>query len=188
MSAQYYERYLQAQVNEDLQRKMVFIGGPRQVGKTTFATQLREKGQFTYLNWDIDANRALILAKELGNTPLLVLDEIHKNRSWRGYVKGLHLLKHVYWLEDSQGKNIELRYFRDHDAREVDFVVLEDNKPILFVECKLSDQEVSPQLKYLCGKYKNVSAYQVHLKGRKDYQTPEGIQVCPASRLLKQLT
>lgn len=34
------ERYLQAQVERDLDRKMVFLGGPRQVGKTTLAKAL----------------------------------------------------------------------------------------------------------------------------------------------------
>ena len=33
-------RYLEPQVRKDLQRKMVFIAGPRQVGKTTLARQL----------------------------------------------------------------------------------------------------------------------------------------------------
>jgi predicted AAA+ superfamily ATPase len=30
-------RYLEAPVREDLPEKMVFVGGPRQVGKTTLA-------------------------------------------------------------------------------------------------------------------------------------------------------
>jgi len=31
-------RYIYNHINEDLQEKMVFLGGPRQVGKTTLAT------------------------------------------------------------------------------------------------------------------------------------------------------
>ena len=37
---QYVPRYLEKYVQEDLQKKMVFIAGPRQCGKTTLALQL----------------------------------------------------------------------------------------------------------------------------------------------------
>jgi hypothetical protein len=82
------ERYLQTQVLEDLTRKMVFVGGPRQVGKTTFARSLTPK--HTYLNWDVDGQRTKILDKELGEAPLLILDELHKFHRWRNYLKGLY--------------------------------------------------------------------------------------------------
>ena len=45
-------RYLTPQVRRDLRRKMVFVGGPRQVGKTTLALALL-KGDQGYLSWDI---------------------------------------------------------------------------------------------------------------------------------------
>ena len=87
------ERYLRAAVEADLARKMVFVGGPRQVGKTTFALGLlggsgRHPG---YLNWDDPDARAKIVRGELPRSgPLLVLDEIHKFPRWRGLVKGLY--------------------------------------------------------------------------------------------------
>ena len=34
------KRYLQDQVESDLNKKMVFVSGPRQVGKTTLAKSL----------------------------------------------------------------------------------------------------------------------------------------------------
>ena len=37
-------RYLEAAVRRDLAGKMVFVGGPRQVGKTTFALALLKSG------------------------------------------------------------------------------------------------------------------------------------------------
>ena len=49
------KRYLQEPVRKDLGEKMVFLGGPRQVGKTTLALSLLEKGNErhpAYLNWD----------------------------------------------------------------------------------------------------------------------------------------
>lgn len=54
-----------------------------------------------------------------------------------------HLLKWVYFLQDTEGRNVELRHFRDVDKREVDFIVLEDNSPIHFIEAKSSGKAVS---------------------------------------------
>ena len=49
-------RYITPYVLEDLKKKMVFVGGPRQVGKTTFdRAVLSEKFPAgRYLNWDYD--------------------------------------------------------------------------------------------------------------------------------------
>jgi predicted AAA+ superfamily ATPase len=83
------QRYLTAQINADLKKKMVFVAGPRQVGKTTLAKQIlgSKKG---YLNWDIPADRESILKGELPPLNFIVFDEIHKYRSWRNYLKGLY--------------------------------------------------------------------------------------------------
>jgi len=82
-------RYLAAQIEKDLARKMAFVGGARQVGKTTLALQVL--GDLPgYLNWDVPEDRERILTGKLPPSPLLVLDEIHKYRSWRNYLKGLY--------------------------------------------------------------------------------------------------
>ncbi len=87
-------RYLEDAIRDDLQRKMVFLGGPRQVGKTTLALGLlggggvRHRG---YLNWDDPrARRALMRGELPAGEPLLVLDEVHKFSRWRNLVKGLY--------------------------------------------------------------------------------------------------
>ena len=82
-------RYLASQVAKDVRRKMVFVGGPRQVGKTTLALDLAG-GRKGYLNWDVAEDRERILRRELPNASLLVFDEIHKYHSWRNYLKGLY--------------------------------------------------------------------------------------------------
>jgi hypothetical protein len=46
-------------------------------------------------------------------------------------------LKWVHFEQDARGRDIELRYFRDTDRREVDFVVVEKRAPIFLVECKM---------------------------------------------------
>ncbi len=89
------KRYLRQAVQEDLKAKMVFVGGPRQVGKTTFALSLLGRGASerspAYLNWDDLADRERMLRGVLpANQPMLILDEIHKFSDWRSLVKGYY--------------------------------------------------------------------------------------------------
>ncbi|MFA6315830.1 MAG: ATP-binding protein [Elusimicrobiota bacterium] len=368
------ERYLRGQAEDDLGSKMVFVGGARQVGKTTLAKSLLGKERAGYLNWDVDEHRERILKGELPNTTLWALDEIHKYRSWRNYLKGLydgrrpgqrvlvtgsgrldlyrfggdslqgryhflrlhplsaaelrlrtekdfhdllelggfpepflggseieakrwsreyrsrlvrddiasleqvqdlgklellimrlpelvgsplsinglredlqvshkalshwllvlerlyaivrlppfgaakiravkkeqkhyhydwtlvkdpglrfenlvamHLLKWAHFQEDAFGRDMELRYFRDVDGREVDFVVMEDGRPLHLVECKWDDAPPAPGLRYLMARVTKVQAWQISAAGKKDYITPDGIRVCPALRFLEGL-
>ena len=73
-------RYLEPLVEQDLAEKMVFIDGPRQVGKTTLARRiLSASGPGVYLNWDNRGDRAEIRAARWpGGKALVVLDELHK--------------------------------------------------------------------------------------------------------------
>ena len=98
-----------------------------------------------------------------------------------------HLLKWVHYEQDTKGRYVELRYFRDTDAREVDFVITERNRPIMLVECKNSDTDVDRGIRYLHAKYPAVPAWQISATGRKDYVTPDGIRVAPALTLLATL-
>lgn len=82
-------------------RQMLFLMGPRQVGKTTTAGQ--GAGGFTEhtcLNWDNQADREVILGgpdavagrmaldRLREEPPLLILDEVHKYRRWKNFLKG----------------------------------------------------------------------------------------------------
>jgi predicted AAA+ superfamily ATPase len=86
------KRYLSAFVEEDIKHKMVFLGGPRQVGKTTLAEKIGEKiGKYDSLNWDARGDRKRILREQFrGDTDLLFFDELHKYPDWKGYMKGLY--------------------------------------------------------------------------------------------------
>lgn len=368
-NSQKIDRYLKSHVKEDLRKKMVFIGGPRQVGKTTLSKNIQK--QFTYLNWDEAAHREMILKNKLPSGGLVILDEIHKYKLWRNWIKGkfdtlgeshqflvtgsarldlyrysgdslqgryfyfrlhplsvaelnidnksdfmnllnlsgfpepyfsgnikdrdrwardyrtrffkedltslervddlgalellmlrlpdlvgsplsinslredlqkshktisrwidiferlyglfrisplggakikavkkeqkhyhydwalcseqpqklenlvaCHLLKWVHYKQDTEAANLELRYFRDSDGREVDFVILENNKPILLVEVKTSSKEISKSLKYLKKKYPQAKAFQVHLDEKVDYLSDE-IRCLPVWDFLK---
>jgi predicted AAA+ superfamily ATPase len=45
-------RYLEEQMRRDLQEKMVFLSGPREVGKTTLAKTFRSGEGDRYYTWD----------------------------------------------------------------------------------------------------------------------------------------
>lgn len=94
------------------------------------------------------------------------------------------LLKWVHFQEDTLGEEIELRYFRDIDGREVDFVVMVDRKPSLLIECKLGDAPISPALKYLKARFPKCEAWQISAQGIKDFVGDLGIRVCPAEKFL----
>jgi predicted AAA+ superfamily ATPase len=362
-------RYISAQVKSDLQKKMVFIGGPRQVGKTTLSKSLQK--DFSYLNWDESSHREIILKNKLPPEGLVILDELHKYKLWRNWVKGkfdtlnethqflvtgsarldlyrfsgdslqgryfyfrlhplsvaelgisnkgqfldllylsgfpepyfsgnlrdrarwardyrtrffredlaslervddlgtlellmlrlpdlvasplsinslredlqkshktisrwvdiferlyglfrisplggakikavkkeqkhyhydwalcpddsqklenlvaCHLLKWVHYKEDTEGSELELRFFRDSDGREVDFVVTDGLKPVFLVEVKMSSKEISASLKYLKAKYPTAKAFQIHLDEKTDYVAND-IRCMPAWKFLK---
>lgn len=365
------KRYLSEQIQKDISKKMVFLGGPRQVGKTTLSLNLFSES--TYLNWDSAEDRERILKYNLPSEKTWVFDEIHKYKKWRNYLKGLydknrrqqilvtgsarldlyrfggdslqgryhflrlhpltfdelnsksfsdfetlfelggfpepffsgskieatrwsreyrsrilrddissietikdlgsaelvllrlpelvgsplsinsisedvqvsfktikrwleiyerfyaiyrispfgspkikavkkeqkhyhydwsllkdpgsrfenmianHLIKKIHFLEDTQGRDIELRYFKDVEQREIDFVVVEDKKPIVFIECKLNDTAVSSQFRYLKQKYIEVPSYQLTCNSKKDFTTQDGIRVCDGYKVLNEI-
>jgi len=81
-------RYLRPYILEDLGRKMVFLGGPRQCGKTTLAMSLNPTRHF---NWDADEDRAAILKKEwTRDDKIIVFDELHKYPKWKNWIKGVY--------------------------------------------------------------------------------------------------
>jgi predicted AAA+ superfamily ATPase len=98
-----------------------------------------------------------------------------------------HLLKWVHWRMDAQGESMALQFYRDLRGREVDFVVTNRNRPAMFVECKLSDDAINPALIELTKKFPKIPAYQISLRGKKDYVSQDNIRLCPAIKLLSEL-
>jgi hypothetical protein len=83
-------RYPEATISTDLASKMVLLAGPRQVGKTTLARQILSSWpQGVYLSWDNRADRRDIRAARWpGDPALVVLDELHKWKGWKRWLKG----------------------------------------------------------------------------------------------------
>lgn len=84
-------RYLTKGIEEDLSERMVFIGGPRQVGKTTLARYISEQyDRHTYLNWDNPKHKLRITSQQWPpDMQCIVLDEVHKFDRWKNLVKGI---------------------------------------------------------------------------------------------------
>ena len=83
-------RYLTHYILSDLKEKMVFIGGPRQVGKTTLAKKnIGKKFSTQYYNWDNLSHKKQILSDAWpSEVKLIIFDEIHKYKKWKSFVKG----------------------------------------------------------------------------------------------------
>lgn len=86
------ERLQKTAIVNDLKKKMVFIAGPRQAGKTWLAKTIAEETPGTvYLNYDRTSDRKIIRQEKwLTSTQLLILDEIHKMKGWKNYLKGIY--------------------------------------------------------------------------------------------------
>lgn len=82
-------------------RQMVFLMGPRQVGKTTVSLESASQWpKLFYFNWDNPIEKLLFIegpnaiARQAGldelteEKPILIFDEIHKYGKWKNFLKG----------------------------------------------------------------------------------------------------
>jgi predicted AAA+ superfamily ATPase len=107
--------------------KMIFLSGPRQIGKTTFVRQKLEeiKQESFYFNWDdplvrreYNRNPHFLKAKIAGVScsPLIAFDEIHKHKNWKDILKGLYDL-HQDEVQFIITGSARLDYFRQSDRQ-----------------------------------------------------------------------
>jgi hypothetical protein len=85
------DRYLRTQILKDLLKKMVFVTGPRQVGKTFLAKEImRDFPKPQYFNYDSPDDRRIIQDGSWRlDAGILVFDEIHKMKNWKPFLKGV---------------------------------------------------------------------------------------------------
>jgi hypothetical protein len=95
------------------------------------------------------------------------------------------LLKYCHWVEDTEGHSMELRFLRDTDRREVDFVVLRNRKPLFAVECKSGEKSIGAAVHYFAERTPIPRFYQTHL-GQRSFETGK-IRVLPFIRLCEEL-
>lgn len=95
------------------------------------------------------------------------------------------LLKFCHWLEDIEGHNMELCFLRNTEGHEVDFVVLQNKKPLFGVECKLKETGPSKSLHYFRQRTPIQHWYQVHL-GHESY-VHKGVHVLPFIKFCQKL-
>lgn len=92
-------RYIKIWEELSSEKRMVFLAGPRQTGKTTLGDFIsRNFTNHLYFNWDIDDHRTGFISNPAfftemtrrdNSLPLVVFDEIHKYGDWKNYLKGV---------------------------------------------------------------------------------------------------
>ena len=83
------QRYISDLVKQGLQRKIVLISGPRQVGKTTLSRSVYDA--YDYINYDDSDDRAIVATKSWDrDKPLIIFDELHKMPEWKRFIKAVY--------------------------------------------------------------------------------------------------
>jgi predicted AAA+ superfamily ATPase len=73
------------------------------------------------------------------------------------------LLKFCHCIQDTEGDLMNLRFIRDSQLREIDFIVLKNKKPLFAVECKTGENTLSKTIQYYADRTNIPKFYQVHL-------------------------
>jgi predicted AAA+ superfamily ATPase len=105
-------------------------------------------------------------------------------------VVALHLRKLTDAWTDLGLGDFALRYVRDKEKREVDFLIVRDRRPWLLVETKLSDQDPAPSLRYFAQRLRPAEgAIQLVRDPKTDRARlhPGEVRVVPASWLLAKV-
>ncbi len=83
------KRSLAKYIQEDLNKKIILVTGPRQVGKTTLSKMLNR--DFDYFNYDHPDDRLALLERSWDRLKSLVIfDELHKMKHWKSWIKGIY--------------------------------------------------------------------------------------------------
>ena len=83
------DRALTSSIRQDSDTRIVLLSGPRQVGKTTLSKMVFPS--FEYLNYDYPDHRVAVHERSWDRRrEMVVLDELHKMKNWKSWLKGIY--------------------------------------------------------------------------------------------------
>jgi len=207
-SEPFYKRWRQTHLDVVLRQDLVEISSVRHISQMmTLVELMRERaGQlFSYssLREDLQSDdksikswmnlleEAYILFKitpfskkiknTLSKTPKYYFFDIPRVRDEGARFENLvalSLLKEVAYRRECLGQELSLHYLRNLNKQEVDFVICDDQKPKMLIECKLSDDTISSSLKTFRKVLGEKLIYLQLVKSlKRPYTNPEGIRV-----------
>ena len=84
------KRYIEDELRFFLQRKMILLSGPRQVGKT-FLSRHALGTNYQYLNFDDEDDRTIIYERSWSRDhEVIIFDELHKMDGWKTWLKAIY--------------------------------------------------------------------------------------------------
>lgn len=99
----------------------------------------------------------------------------------------VHLLKYTQYITDLGLAKLSLRFIRNKEKKEIDFVLLEGNRPVAFIECKWSDHEIDSSLYYYQTQFPKCRFIQLVGSGFARKQMRGNVEIWPASEFLAGL-
>lgn len=144
---------------------MLFLSGPRQVGKTTLVTQTLCRDKDAYFNWDTRNVRMAYLKDpdfiSSVKTDWICFDEIHKRPKWKDILKGIYdeykeryrfVITGSARLETfrKSGDSLVGRYFNTHlfplnlaDFKKTDFSLPDDAEEMILNASDMNEEEAT---------------------------------------------
>ena len=98
------------------------------------------------------------------------------------------VLKEVQHLQECFGQDIRLYYLRTKDGREVDFLIIKDDKPLILMEVKLSDDSPSRSLQIFSSNFPGVKKIQIVKELHREKTFPDGLEIRQAHKWLSSFT
>lgn len=98
------------------------------------------------------------------------------------------LLKETHFIEDTQGLSAQLHYLRTKDEYEIDFLIVVDEKPIICIEVKTTDETPNKNFIHFKKYLDAVPCIQLVLNLKKEFDTQEGIMVRSLIPFLKNFS
>ncbi|MCX7338232.1 MAG: ATP-binding protein [Alphaproteobacteria bacterium] len=87
------------------------------------------------------------------------------------------LLKEIHSVEDIYGHKGHLHYLRTKEGKEIDFLIVVDDKPILCIEVKSTDDKPAPSFDHFEKFLGAIPRIQLVAQLRREFTTETGIQV-----------